>query len=269
MNSNPDHFGKVLLLVAHPDDESIACGGLLQRAGESLVIFAVDGAPPHYGFEKRFGSLPNYSAARFREASRALSYLPRCSSRRLIRHGGTWFADQHLFQDLPEAFSSLAAQTRQFQPGLLVSHAFEGGHLDHDACHVLARTLACAFHLAHLEFPLYWRTEQGRDVFQQFRDLQPGEFALQLSPAELFLKQKMLAEYRTQKDLTSVFRVQTERFRPVSESDFSKPAWSTYPFENRHKPWKADLFFQKIVEFQRWAPSQAACEAAGRARGLP
>ena len=61
MNATTDNFGRVLVLVAHPDDETIGCSGLLQRASSALVVFAVDGAPPHYGFEKKYGSLAQYS----------------------------------------------------------------------------------------------------------------------------------------------------------------------------------------------------------------
>ena len=251
MQDSTDNLGKVLVFVAHPDDETIACSGLLQRAFASLVVFAVDGAPPHYGFEKRFGSLRNYSDARFLEASRALKCIPRCSFRRLIRKDGTWFVDQHLFLELPEAFTSLAQITREFSPDLLVSHAFEGGHIDHDACHILAKRIAYEFSLRTLEFPLYWKPKHGYDVFQQFRESGESEIVFQLSERELFVKQRMLEEYKTQQGLTKVFDAETERFRAVIQADCTKPAWSEYPFENRRRPWKADLFFRKIVGFQQ------------------
>ncbi len=75
VNAATDQFGRVLVFVAHPDDETIGCGTLLQRAAAALVVFAVDGAPPYYGFEGRYGSLRKYSDLRFHEASRALQYI--------------------------------------------------------------------------------------------------------------------------------------------------------------------------------------------------
>ena len=251
MQNTTDNFGTLLILVAHPDDETIACSGLIQRASASLVVFAVDGAPPHYGFEKRFGSLRNYSDARFLEASRALKCIPRCSFRRLTRKDGTWFVDQHLFLELPEAFTSLAQITREFSPDLFVSHAFEGGHIDHDACHILTTRLAQEFSLRTLEFPLYWKSKHGHDVLQQFRESGEGEIVFQLSQQELLVKRRMLAEYRTQHVLTSVFHRETERFRALIRADRTEPSWSEYPFENRRRPWKADLFFQRIAEFDQ------------------
>ena len=248
-----DHFGKVLAFVAHPDDESIGCSALLQRATEAVVVFAVDGAPPYYGFESTFRSLLNYSETRFREASRALGLVPNCSLRRLPATNGTWFVDQHLFLSLPTAFRSLLQIVHEFSPDFLVSHAFEGGHIDHDACHVLARQTARVLGLRHLEFPLYWRSEQGQDIFQRFRESRHGEFALNLSPQELLVKRRMLAEYRTQQRVTSLFRPETERFRPMIHDDFAKQTWSRYPFENRRRRLKAELFFQKIDDFQQSA----------------
>jgi LmbE family N-acetylglucosaminyl deacetylase len=245
-----DNFGKVLIFAAHPDDETIACSGLLQRASESLVLFAVDGAPRRYGFEQKFGSLQAYSEERFREASRALGLIARCSFGRLVRQDGTWFADQRLFRELPEAFTSLHRVTREYSPDLLVSHAFEGGHIDHDACHILAKQTACVLSLPHIEFPLYWKNSQGRDVLQRFRENRNDEIVLQLSSQELLVKQRMLTEYKTQRYLTSVFCSQTERFRPMTGSDYEDATWPGYPFENRWRPLKAKDVFRQFVEFR-------------------
>jgi N-acetylglucosamine malate deacetylase 2 len=246
---NTEKFGRILVLAAHPDDETIACAGLLQRAAKSLVVFAVDGAPPHYGFEKKFGSLQRYSEVRFAEAFRALSFVPRCSILRLSRSDGTYFPDQHLFLELPEAFDSLLKIARQFSPDHLVSHAFEGGHLDHDACHILAWRAAKALNLQNLEFPLYWKSGDGRDVFQQFRAHCEDEFVVQLSQKEHRIKRRMFSEYRSQKNLMSVFRLDPERFRPVLPADCAEPPWRDYPFENRRTPLTAESFLRKINEF--------------------
>jgi hypothetical protein len=68
-----------LIFIAHPDDETLACGGLLQRVPASLVVFATEGAAPGFGCERMFGSLKAYSDVRFQEASRALAHVPNAS----------------------------------------------------------------------------------------------------------------------------------------------------------------------------------------------
>jgi N-acetylglucosamine malate deacetylase 2 len=249
MNRATVNFGRVLVFVAHPDDETIACAGLLQRAATSLVVFAVDGAPPYYKFEEQFGSLQRYSRIRFLEAARALSSIPRCSFCRLARQDGTWFVDQHLFLDLSEAFLSLRRIVCEFSPDLLVSHAFEGGHIDHDACHVLADWTARTLHLQSMEFPLYWRSERGQDVFQQFRQGSAEEFVSRLSPQESRVKRQMLAKYRTQRKLLSIFRPGTERFRSMIQDHYARTGWPDYAFENRPERLNAELLIRRIVEF--------------------
>lgn len=251
MGGDNCELGKVLVLVAHPDDETIACAGLLQRATAGLVVFAVDGAPPHYGFEKKFGSLQNYSRVRFEEASRALTFMPGVSARRLTRPDGTAFVDQHLVLDLPEASASLRQIISDFAPSLLVSHAFEGGHVDHDACHVLAKQASREFGLRLVEFPLYWRADDGTDIFQQFRPAGNTEFVLQLTPQELNTKRLMLAEYSSQQGLTSVFTLENERFRYAAKGDCHKPNWCEYPFENRRIGLHRSVFLAQVAAFQQ------------------
>lgn len=256
MNENvtPHKFARVLAFVAHPDDEAIGCSGLLQRAATSLVVFATDGAAPYYGFERKFGSLLEYATERFREAARALSPIPNCSFQRLTRPNRTYFQDQHLFQHLPEAFVALCQSVRAFAPDVLLTHAYEGGHIDHDACSFLAAQAATVLGVERLEFPLYWQTVDGRDMFQQFRDHRPGQFALQLSPQELAMKRHMFDAYRSQEKILSVFHSDTDSFRPATGERYDQlPGWPEYPFENRRKRLKAEIFVQKLAEFRREA----------------
>lgn len=251
VNARTDNFGRVLVLVAHPDDETIGCSGLLQRASSALVVFAVDGAPPHYGFEKTYGSLQRYSDMRFLEASLALRALPHCSFRRLARRNGTHFVDQHLFEELPEAMTSFNQVMCSFLPDIIVSHAYEGGHIDHDSCHFLASHTGRAHNLRVMEFPCYWRAEDGQDIFQQFRDNGNDEVILKLSEREMDVKRQMLASYRTQQNLTPVFHLHTERFRPVPQKSHAECVWADYGFENRRRRLKAKSFLKKIDQFNR------------------
>jgi LmbE family N-acetylglucosaminyl deacetylase len=78
----PDLPRRPLIFVAHPDDETIACAGLLQRVPASLVVFATDGAAPGLGGERKYGSLKVYSDLRFQEVHLDPStMMPAASSR--------------------------------------------------------------------------------------------------------------------------------------------------------------------------------------------
>ena len=76
------------------------------------------------------------------------------------------------------------------------------------------------------------------------------DLILELSEREIAVKRQMLAAYRSQRVLTSVFRVDTERFRPVGDKDCMDCKWPDYPFENRRVRLKAEVFAQRRKEFE-------------------
>ena len=145
-------FSRPLIFVAHPDDETLACGGLLQRVPASLVVFATDGTPAGFGLERKYGSLQAYTELRFREASGALRHVPSASFGWLTRPDGSYFGDMHVYEDLPEAATSLRAIAESFSPDAIVSHTYEGGHIDHDACSFIAMHVAEGLSLKRFEF---------------------------------------------------------------------------------------------------------------------
>ena len=248
-------FSRPLIFVAHPDDETIACAGLMQRMAASLVVFATDGAPPHYGFERKFGSLENYSRARFHEAAQALGQVSNCSLHRLVRAEGSYFVDQHLFQDIPQALASLCKIARDFSPDALITHAYEGGHIDHDTCSFIARHAADALSLRRFEFPLYWMDGSGKATKQTFRDVGDSPTEWRLTEAEVLTKGKMLAEYRTQAGLAAAFPPATERIRPASRSDFSIAPCPSYSYRSWwsrfwHSRISARSVLKKFAQFE-------------------
>ncbi len=241
---------RLLVFAAHPDDETIACGGLLQRVPVALVVFAVDGAPAGYGIEGKFGSLKKYSDERFKEAGRALGLARNCSFQRLRMRSEAYFPDRRLFQYLAEAADSLVGIAREFLPDAIVSHAFEGGHIDHDACSLLARRVADEVSLSQYEFPLYWKNENGLDIFQEFRDLQEDEMELNLSEVEIATKAGMFAEYKTQREVMEMFPINKERFRSVRVSDSAQASWDlSYPGNWRSRL-DARAVRQRFAEFR-------------------
>jgi LmbE family N-acetylglucosaminyl deacetylase len=244
-------FNRPLIFVAHPDDETIACGGLLQRMAASLAVFATDGAPPHYGFKHKFGSLENYSTTRFQEATRALEHVPNSSFHRLTKPDGSYFVDQHLFHDLERALDSLCTIACAFSPDALLSHAYEGGHIDHDACSFIATHCAAALSLRRFEFPLYWEDESGKSIVQQFRDSGTVPLEWTLTAREISCKEKMLGEYKSQPALASAFPLATERIRAATYTDFTVPHCGHYSYRSW---WRTRLnsraLLKRFVQFE-------------------
>src|SRR5690349_9921169 len=148
-------LGRTLLIVAHPDDESISCGGLLQHIERPCVVFATDGAPEDEYFWRRYGSRDIYAALREEEARAALATVGVSEVEFLARQASSPLMDQCLYRSLPAAFAALAQIIERRHPQCLLTLAYEGGHPDHDAVSFLAAQLGRMFSLPVWEAPLY------------------------------------------------------------------------------------------------------------------
>jgi len=68
--------GRVLVLVAHADDESVAYGALMQKMREAVVVIATDGTPRD-DTSGAVRSREAYRAVRKEEARRAMQAVER------------------------------------------------------------------------------------------------------------------------------------------------------------------------------------------------
>src|SRR5690242_17245744 len=119
-------LARTLLIVAHPDDESISCGGLLQRIEQACVVFATDGAPEDEYFWGKYGSRAAYAKVREDEARSALEAVGVSAVEFLPHRVQAPVVDQHLYKSLVPAFAALSSIVEQFRPQCLLTLAYEG-----------------------------------------------------------------------------------------------------------------------------------------------
>lgn len=213
-------LGRTLLLVAHPDDEAAGCGGLLQRIREPAVCFLTDGAPEDRYFWERYGSREAYAELRRREAQRAMEAV---GVRRWGFLGDSSFPDQQLFRNISRAIALVLQVMDEFRPEALLTHAYEGGHPDHDACSFVTAQVSIQRGIPAWEFPLYHRSVDGVTVRQEFPFVSYGEVVMELTPAERKRKDEMLAAYPSQFTVLEQFNLDLERFRPMANYDYTRP----------------------------------------------
>jgi N-acetylglucosamine malate deacetylase 2 len=215
-------LGRTLFIVAHPDDESISAGGLLQHMREPCVVFVTDGAPEDQYFWGRYGSRHAYAAIREKEARDALAAVGVKQAEFIARKGETSLIDQKLFTALPLAFAALSEIVDRVRPTCLLTLAYEGGHPDHDAVSFLGAQLGTAFRLPVWETPLYHRSGNGSGVYQAFVE-EHGEVIEHLvKDSELDAKMRMLGCYKSQFDALPSFRPELERFRPQAHYNYGR-----------------------------------------------
>ena len=205
---------RVVVVVAHPDDETLWAGALLGRLDDGLLIHLTDGAPADGADARRLGftSRGAYAAARSAELDAALAALAYRGTRR-----GYGLRDQ-------EAVIALDAMTERLTTDLagaaaVVTHPYEGGHPDHDAAALAVRRAADRVGAAVVEFACYHKREADR-VFSAFW---PGaaEHARALLPAECGRIDAALRAHASQSHVFGEWRPTHERWRAAPLYDFA------------------------------------------------
>jgi N-acetylglucosamine malate deacetylase 2 len=221
---------RLLIIVAHPDDETVGLGAQLRRLRDALLVHVTDGAPRDGEDARRqgFGDPADYAAARRRELGAALI----AGEAGPVRTATLAIPDKEAFRDLAGLSRSVAEFLERERPAAVLTHAYEGGHPDHDAAafavHMACRRVAVADRPAIIEMPFY-HALNGRMVTGVFLPAQ-GELpahsavvALRLGEADLRRKRRMVDCFHTQREILSCCTLDIERFRAAPAYEFRAP----------------------------------------------
>lgn len=250
---------RAAVVLAHPDDETLACGALLPRLAEGTLIHVTDGAPRNGADAAAHGlpDVPAYAAARLGELDAALLALGATALRRAAL-------------DVPdqEVALALADIARRLVPLLgdcdvVFTHALEGGHPDHDATAFAVG--AAAELLAEqerspviFEMPLYHAAADGSWARGVFADALGSETVLRLNADERVRKAAALACFATQEETLGSFGVADERFRVAPPRDILAPPGGRAPLYERHG-W--GMTFARFAELAAGARHELGLEA--------
>jgi len=209
----------IAVVVAHPDDETIGCGALLSRLKDVSVVLVTDGAPRsgadalRAGFETPLA----YGTARSRELRIALA-LAGIDERQILELG---VCDQEVCRSLVAVSRRLASIFASKGITTVVTHAFEGGHPDHDGValcvHAAARLLKERAP-SLIEMPYYHR--QGDAMVTQIFCDGADELVFAIPPDQRRVKMEMMAAHASQAETLRAFSADVERYRIAKSYDF-------------------------------------------------
>ncbi|HEY6305861.1 MAG TPA: PIG-L family deacetylase [Candidatus Angelobacter sp.] len=251
-------LGTTLVLVAHPDDEVILCGALMQKMQRAVVVFSTDGAPRDEGFWRQYGSRQAYAEVRRQEARQALDAVGACPVF-LSDRVDDGIADQELFRRLPEAVTAVKKIVAHLGPDCILTPAYEGGHPDHDAACFIGWVVGrhASLPLPVWEGPLYHRRADGASAPQTFPELTGFEVELRAECGTLQKKIEMWRAYKSQGLVLDGFRADLETFRPMAAYEFSRPP---LPWKLNYEQWGWGISGAEV------SAAFAAC-VRGEARG--
>jgi LmbE family N-acetylglucosaminyl deacetylase len=226
-----------LIIVAHPDDETLGAGILLSYLKSPKLLHVTDGAPvaPLFLPSTFKGSSTSYAVQRRQELAAAMAVVGvEEVSLQCLR-----VPDTQVTLTLPYLARRIADLISELRPELVITHAYEGGHPDHDATvfavHA-AMELRCRSGLPLprvLEMALYHAQpgvgSLGPRPVTGFLPEPPSSKVVQtidldLTRTERELKQRMLDCFASQRTLLRWLpRTFRESFRRAPEYDFTRP----------------------------------------------
>ena len=222
----PDPSLRILILAAHPDDETIGASLLLARFPQSSVAFLTDGAPRDTRLWSAGvnGSREAYAETRRQEAVQALDYAG-ISEQRVFCLGGV---DQEAVFEigiLAERFAKLIAEMR---PEIVVAHAYEGGHPDHDAAAVVTKIAISSLETPPLVLEMTsYHAKDDRCVTGEFLYFAASpEICFEFANSDRDRKRRMMDAYASQRLVLENFPIDCERLRLAPDYTFSDPPHS-------------------------------------------
>ncbi len=197
-----------MAVLSHPGDEAVGMGGQLGVMEDVILVHITDGAPrtrPDWKIYARTLRAEVLAAAR-------IAGIP---ARRCVEAG---LAANEASQHLVELTCYLTGLLADLQPDLVFTHAYEGGHPDHDAA------AFAVHHAVQLQTrPPLLLIEFTSSPRNRFLNDEGAITRAPLSDEQKVLKRCMMSCLTSREFAQPAEPPQSEEFRVAPEYDFSRP----------------------------------------------
>ena len=232
---------RTVVVVAHPDDESVGAGSRLPALAAAHFVYVTDGAPADGRDAAAHGlSSQAYAQARRREMIGALGLCGIAPD----RVSSLGYTDQGAARRLPDLAEELAQMFCAMKSQAVLTHSYEGGHPDHDATAFAVRAAAALLRArgqappAVVEMASYHMGSEGlrTGAFLPHADADGAQAIVRLTEEERGRKRALFDCYVTQRRTLDGFPLGVEGFRASPAYEFRRPPHEGKLFYEHH-PW--------------------------------
>jgi LmbE family N-acetylglucosaminyl deacetylase len=254
---------RVMIVVAHPDDETIGMGAQLCKFQNALLLQVTDGAPRdgRDAMAHGFTNTAEYAVARQVELRAAL----KAGRANGVRTKFAGIPDQEACLNLVKLTERMLGWMWLESPEVIFVQSYEGGHPDHDAVAFLVQV---AGRLgagkgrpppAMIEMTAY-HADGPRLATGTFLPAKLPVTTIELRSADRVRKRQMIDCFTSQRDLLAEFATEVERFREAPDYDFLQP------------PHPGELHYERLgwsITGEIWRRHAEEALKALRVRSLP
>lgn len=218
--------GRCSVIVAHPNDEIVGGGCLISKLPNVRVVHVSTGAPQSLDEAQAaaYGDASEYAEARRRECLSALS-LAHVPEDHVVELGLDQLQASFRMVHLTKRLLRFLQQTT---PQILLTHAYEGGHPDHDAVAFATHVASRLLHKNGLMPPVIFEmaihpSDEGAKVPEFLHKPLLESTTLMLDPKARALKEQMFNCFETQRQVMERSPLGPEKFRRAPVYNFRLP----------------------------------------------